>query len=75
MILSGPKDCRGSMKEERILLHFLHSAVSVSARWSVRAVWRGVEGNAYTPSTTGGGYGDPSLHDFTSRRRYQAVAM
>jgi hypothetical protein len=26
MILSGPKACRGSMKEERILPHFLHSA-------------------------------------------------
>jgi len=26
MILSGPKDCRGSTNDVRILLHFLHSA-------------------------------------------------
>ena len=26
MILSGPKDWRGSMKDARILPHFLHSA-------------------------------------------------
>jgi hypothetical protein len=26
MTLSGPNACRGSMKEDRILPHFLHSA-------------------------------------------------
>lgn len=26
MILSGPKDCRGSIKDVRIFPHFLHSA-------------------------------------------------
>jgi hypothetical protein len=31
MILSGPKDCRGSMNEDKILLHLLHSAISASA--------------------------------------------
>jgi len=29
MILSGPKDCRGSTKDVKILLHFLHSAGGV----------------------------------------------
>jgi len=31
MILSGPKDWRGSTKDARILPHFLHSAVVVLA--------------------------------------------
>jgi hypothetical protein len=73
MILSGAKAYLGSMKEDRILLHFLHSAVWVSARWSPSEVRRGVEGQAHRPETTGEGYGDPSLHASTSRRRYQAA--
>lgn len=27
MILSGPNDCRGSINDDKILPHFLHSAV------------------------------------------------
>jgi hypothetical protein len=34
MILSGPKACRGSIKEDKILAHFLHSAVAVVSSWS-----------------------------------------
>lgn len=69
MTFSGPKDCRGSMNEARILPHFLHSArrcvlfrqsVSFStaaAPTKQRLAWlaRGGRGS-YTTATTGEGY-------------------
>lgn len=39
MILSGPKACRGSIKEVRILPHFLHSAVAGSASVAMSGFW------------------------------------
>lgn len=58
--LSGPKACLGSMKEARILPHFLHSAGHRRVRLSDSAKRRGVAGSG---SGQHGNPGDTNLHE------------